>query len=260
MMKGITDIQMDGTVIGIDVAKAELVIYADREKELFTAVNAVADLRRVGKRLLDLEPKLIAFEASGGYEALAVRVFTELGLPVVVIYPKRLREFVRGLGIMAKTDGPSLYNAVLGEALNVQLESLRIVVTAGESLPLELVRRHYQLLPHATLYNEYGPTETTVWCSVYRTTRQEAGARVPIGKPIDNMQLYVLDANLAPVPIGVPGELYVAGDCLARGYVNQPQLTQERFVAHPHVAGARLYRTGDRARCRTCARSSARPS
>jgi amino acid adenylation domain-containing protein len=145
---------------------------------------------------------------------------------------------------------PSLYNAVLGEAVNVQLESLRIVVTAGESLPLELVRRHYQLLPHATLYNEYGPTEATVWCSVYRTTRQEAGARVPIGKPIDNMQFYVLDANLTPVPIGAPGELYVAGGCLARGYVNQPQLTQERFVAHPHVAGARLYRTGDRARYR----------
>ena len=110
--------------------------------------------------------------------------------------------------------------------------------------------RHYQLLPHATLYNEYGPTEATVWCSVYQTTREEAGARVPIGKPIDNMQLYVLDADLEPVPIGVPGELYVAGDCLARGYVNQPQLTQERFLAHPHVAGARLYRTGDLARYR----------
>ena len=73
---------------------------------------------------------------------------------------------------------------------------------------------------------------------------------MPIGKPINNMQLYVLDAGLEPVPIGVPGELYVAGDCLARGYVNQPQLTQERFLAHPHVAGARLYRTGDRARYR----------
>ena len=145
---------------------------------------------------------------------------------------------------------PSLYNAVLGEALNAQLESLRIVITAGESLPLELVRSHYQLLPHATLYNEYGPTEATVWCSVYQTTREEAGARVPIGKPIDNMQLYVLDAYLEPVPIGVPGELYVAGDCLARGYINQPQLTQERFLAHPHVADARLYRTGDRARYR----------
>ena len=145
---------------------------------------------------------------------------------------------------------PSLYHAVLGDALNGQLESLRIVITAGESLPLELVREHYQLLPHATLYNEYGPTEATVWCSVYQTTRQEAGARVPIGKPVDNTQLCVLDADLEPVPIGMPGELYVAGDCLARGYVNQPQLTQERFLAHPHVAGTRLYRTGDRARYR----------
>ena len=139
---------------------------------------------------------------------------------------------------------------MLGDALNAQLESLRIVITAGESLSLELVRSHYQLLPHATLFNEYGPTEATVWCSVYQTTREEAGARVPIGKPISNMQLYVLDADMEPLPIGVPGELYVAGDCLARGYVNQPQLTKERFLAHPHVAGARLYRTGDRARYR----------
>ncbi|RPH77392.1 MAG: amino acid adenylation domain-containing protein, partial [Nitrospiraceae bacterium] len=145
---------------------------------------------------------------------------------------------------------PSLYHAVLGEALNAQLDSLRIVITAGESLPLELVRRHYQLLPSAILYNEYGPTEATVWCSVYQTTRQETGARVPIGKSIDSMQLYVLDEGLEPVPIGVPGELYVAGDCLARGYVNQPQLTRERFLANPFVAGARLYRTGDIARYR----------
>ena len=145
---------------------------------------------------------------------------------------------------------PSLYNAVLGDALNSQLDSLRTVITAGESLPLELVRSHYQLLPHAMLYNEYGPTEATVWCSVYQTTREEAGARVPIGKPISNTQLYVLDADLEPVPIGVPGELYVGGDCLARGYVSQPQLTQERFLAHPHAAGARLYRTGDMVRYR----------
>ena len=145
---------------------------------------------------------------------------------------------------------PSLYHAVLGEALSTQLESLRVVITAGESLPLELVRRHYQLLPHATLYNEYGPTEATVWCSVYRTTREETGARVPIGRPIAHMQLYVLDASLQPMPIGVPGELYVAGACLARGYVNQPQLTHERFLANPYVPGTRLYRTGDLARYR----------
>ncbi|MBX3327338.1 MAG: amino acid adenylation domain-containing protein, partial [Nitrospira sp.] len=145
---------------------------------------------------------------------------------------------------------PSLYHAVLGEALSTQLESLRMVITAGESLPLELLRRHYQLLPHATLYNEYGPTEATVWCSVYQTTREETGAHVPIGRPIPHMQLYVLDERMQPLPIGVPGELYIAGECLARGYVNNPQLTQERFLANPYVAGTRLYRTGDLARYR----------
>ncbi|MDH4301365.1 MAG: amino acid adenylation domain-containing protein [Nitrospira sp.] len=134
--------------------------------------------------------------------------------------------------------------------MSTQLESLRVVITAGESLPLELVRRHYQLLPQATLYNEYGPTEATVWCSVYRTTREETGARVPIGKPIAYMQLYVLDADLRPMPIGIPGDLYVAGECLARGYVNQPQLTHDRFLVNPYVAGTKMYRTGDLARYR----------
>lgn len=145
---------------------------------------------------------------------------------------------------------PSLYQAVLGDASSAQLTSLHVVITAGESLPLELVRRHHQRLPQATLYNEYGPTEATVWCSVYRTTREEAGARVPIGKPIAHMQLYVLDKHLQPMPIGVPGELYIGGACLARGYINQPQLTHERFLANPYVAGTRLYRTGDLARYR----------
>ncbi|HBH81841.1 MAG TPA: non-ribosomal peptide synthetase, partial [Nitrospira sp.] len=145
---------------------------------------------------------------------------------------------------------PSLYHAVLGDASGTQLESLRVVITAGESLPLELVRRHYQLLPHATLYNEYGPTEATVWCSVYQTTREETAARVPIGKPIAHMQLYVLDERLHPMPIGIPGELYIGGECLARGYVNQPALTQERFLSNPYVVGTRLYRTGDLARYR----------
>jgi len=176
----------------------------------------------------------------------------QLIIPLEAVYrdPTVLAGLIERHGVSHVVWVPSLYQAVFGDALNGQLESLRIVITAGESLPLELVRSHYQLLPHATLYNEYGPTEATVWCSVYRTTREETGARVPIGKPIDNMHLYVLDTDLEPVPIGVPGELYVAGECLACGYVNQPQLTRERFLAHPHVAGARLYRTGDRARYR----------
>jgi|SRR5688572_19154420 len=80
----ITDIQMDGVVIGVDVAKPELVFYADREKDLFTARNKSVDLQRTGKRLLKLKPRVVVFEASGGYEALAVRIFAELGLPVLL--------------------------------------------------------------------------------------------------------------------------------------------------------------------------------
>ncbi|MDH5739215.1 MAG: amino acid adenylation domain-containing protein, partial [Nitrospira sp.] len=176
----------------------------------------------------------------------------ELVIPAVAAHrdPTELAALIQQHRISHVVCVPSLYHAVLGEAMGTQLESLRIVITAGESLPLELVRRHYQLLPHATLYNEYGPTEATVWCSVYQTTREEAGARVPIGKPINYMQLYVLDGNLQPMPIGIPGELYVAGECLARGYVNQPALTHERFLENPHIAGTKLYRTGDLARCR----------
>jgi len=105
MMIEVTDIQMDGVVVGIDVAKPELVFYADREKDLFTARNESAALRRIAKRLLKLKPRVVVFEASGGYEALAVRIFSELGLPVAVVYPKRIRQFVRGLGVLAKTDG-----------------------------------------------------------------------------------------------------------------------------------------------------------
>lgn len=176
----------------------------------------------------------------------------ELIIPSETVYrdPTQLAALIEHHHISHIVWVPSLYHAVLGDALSTQLESLRVVITAGESLPLELVRRHYQLLPHATLYNEYGSAEATGWCSVYRTTREEAGARVPIGKPIDHMQLYVLDAGQQPMPIGVPGELYVAGECLARGYVNQPQLTHERFLANPYVVGTRLYRTGDLARYR----------
>lgn len=103
-MMGITDIETDGTVVGIDVSKAELVGFADREEEQFSCPNSSGAIRRLGKRLAKLEPKLIVFEASGGYEGLAVSIFTEIGLPTAVIYPKRVRQFAAGLGVMAKTD------------------------------------------------------------------------------------------------------------------------------------------------------------
>ncbi len=103
--------------------------------------------------------------------------------------------------------------------------------------------------PETRFINEYGPTETVVGCSVHEATEVREGP-VPIGQPIANMKLYVLDDLMQPVPIGVPGELYIGGVALARGYHNRPELTAERFVPNPfsEEPGSRLYKTGDRAR------------
>jgi amino acid adenylation domain-containing protein len=118
------------------------------------------------------------------------------------------------------------------------------MLCGGEALPRELATRLLRLGP--SLWNMYGPTETTIWSS---TGVVEPGeGRVPIGPPIANTQFYILDPQDQPVPIGVPGELCIAGDGVARGYFNRAELTQERFVADPFRPGGRMYRTGDLAR------------
>src|SRR2546421_10704551 len=131
--------------------------------------------------------------------------------------------------------------------------STRALVIGGEALLAEQLAFWRQHAPATRLINEYGPTETVVGCCVYEVAPQDpASGAVPIGQPIANTQLYVLDAQLQLAPIGVAGELYIGGAGLARGYLNRPELTAERFVAHPWSAepGARLYKTGDLARYR----------
>jgi amino acid adenylation domain-containing protein len=122
----------------------------------------------------------------------------------------------------------------------------------GEALPSELAIQVRSRVRE--LWNVYGPTETTIWSTVHRSAGIEKArpAVAPIGRPIANTQVFVLDDRLQPVPIGVSGELYIAGDGLARGYFNRPDLTAERFVPNPFgPAGARMYCTGDRARWRS---------
>ncbi|MBV9790163.1 MAG: amino acid adenylation domain-containing protein, partial [Chloroflexi bacterium] len=144
---------------------------------------------------------------------------------------------------------PSLYALVLSSTQTSQLTSLRCVIVAGEACSHDLIDRHQQTLAHTALFNEYGPTEGTVWCSVYDCTGSEILQPVPIGRPIPGAQIYVLDAQLRPVPIGVPGELYLGGDQVARGYHKRPDLTAALFIPNPFAAdGSRLYRTGDLAR------------
>lgn len=120
------------------------------------------------------------------------------------------------------------------------------IVSTGEALPQELAN---QLLDKgASLWNLYGPTETTIWSTGYQLKSSDDS--ITIGFPLPNTQIYILDANLQPVPIGIPGELHIGGIGLARGYLNRPELTNEKFIPNPFSSApnARLYKTGDLAR------------
>jgi surfactin family lipopeptide synthetase A len=160
---------------------------------------------------------------------------------------RQLAEVIAGNQVSHTLCVPSLYTELLEVAQPAQLASLRSVIVAGEACTKQLVDSHYRLLPNASLFNEYGPTEATVWSTVYACDPAAYYSTVPIGRPIANTVTYVLDRNLQPVPAGVPGELYIGGDGVARGYLNQPALTREKFVADPFSAASdrRLYKTGD---------------
>ncbi|MYQ96758.1 non-ribosomal peptide synthetase [Streptomyces sp. SID4946] len=164
--------------------------------------------------------------------------------------PLALRSLIASAGVTVVQATPSLWHAVVADARD-ELAGVRALV-GGEALPGELARE--LTARAASVTNLYGPTETTIW-STADDVLGDAGGVPSIGRPIANTRVYVLDAGLCPVPVGVAGELYIAGAGLARGYVNRPGLTAERFVADPFGApGSRMYRTGDLARWSTTGR------
>jgi amino acid adenylation domain-containing protein len=139
--------------------------------------------------------------------------------------------------------------ALLGQ-LALGRTGIRTVIVGGEALAEDHVETLWRLNPAMRIHNEYGPTETTVGCLIKTIDRSRPG--ISVGRPIANTEIFILDAAGEPVPVGVPGEIYIGGAGLARGYLNRPELTAERFVAHPFhpTPGARLYRTGDAGRYR----------
>jgi amino acid adenylation domain-containing protein/non-ribosomal peptide synthase protein (TIGR01720 family) len=160
--------------------------------------------------------------------------------------PEQLVALIPARGITHLLCVPTLYAFLLDRLGEGEPSPLEVVIVAGEAVPVGLAIRHHQRLPEVALFNEYGPTEATVWCSVYETRPGETLPRMPIGKPISNTQLYILDERRAPVPIGVAGEIYVGGAGVTAGYLNLPAATAEKFVESPFgPKGARLYRTGD---------------
>jgi len=142
---------------------------------------------------------------------------------------------------------PSLFALILAHSDQSALSSLQVVIVAGESCNSPLVAMHHRLMPDTDLYNEYGPSEACVWASAQKLEDTD----VTIGKPIANTYLYILDSEQRLVPIGVPGELYIGGANVARGYVGNDEATSQAFLEDPYSEKARrMYRTGDRVRYR----------
>ncbi|HXO42091.1 MAG TPA: amino acid adenylation domain-containing protein, partial [Thermoanaerobaculia bacterium] len=172
----------------------------------------------------------------GGHQdpAYLVQLIREQRITTLHLVPSMLQVFLEAPGVSA-------------------LGSLRRVFASGEALPAELERRCHERLEAAALYNLYGPTEAAVDVTAWHCERGSRRTTVPIGRPVANTSIHLLDAAYGPVPIGVAGELYIGGVQPARGYLNRPELTAERFVPDPaadrsSAPGARMYRTGDLAR------------
>ncbi|MFI5958878.1 amino acid adenylation domain-containing protein [Cryptosporangium sp. NPDC051539] len=163
--------------------------------------------------------------------------------------PAYLRDVIAAERVTTAHFVPSMLTHFVAEPGIERCRDLRQVMCGGESLPADAAARLVDRLPGCTLHNFYGPAEAAVDVSVWPYGPLPDGVPAPIGRPIANARLYVLDAGLAPVPIGVTGELCVGGLPVGLGYWRRPELTAERFVPDPFgPPGARLYRTGDRAR------------
>jgi amino acid adenylation domain-containing protein len=161
--------------------------------------------------------------------------------------PVYLSELIEASGVTTVHFVPSMLQSFLEHCPPGACRSPLHVVCSGEELSASLRKRCFECLPGARLSNLYGPTEAAVDVTAWECSAQEAGLRVPIGRPIANCRMYVLDRQCAPVPVGVPGELYIAGTGVGRGYLYRPELTAEHFVADPFRVGSagRMYKTGD---------------
>ncbi|MEW1601535.1 amino acid adenylation domain-containing protein, partial [Streptomyces sp. NPDC093808] len=200
----------------------------------------------------------VLHKASAGFDVSVWELFWPVlaGAAVVVAEPDahrdpaRLAELIRDGAVTTAHFVPTVLRAFLDRPGAAECTGLRRVFSGGEALPADLVRRFHSTLGASgvTLFNQYGPTEATIDVTWWRCPADPEGPP-PLGRPVGNTRLYVLDAALQPVPPGASGELWIAGAQLARGYLGRPGATAESFVADPFgPPGSRMYRTGDLAR------------
>jgi amino acid adenylation domain-containing protein len=168
----------------------------------------------------------------------------------VALSPRDLAAEIRAQGISVMFLTTALFNQMAREAPSA-FGSIRRLLFGGEAVDLHLVKEVLKHTPPARLLHVYGPTESTTFTTWYPTRAlPEDAATVPVGRPLANTQAYLLDSKLQPAPVGIAGELYIGGDGLAWGYLNQPELTAEKFIPNPYSGrwGGRLYKTGDQGR------------
>jgi amino acid adenylation domain-containing protein len=223
-----------------------------------------------------VETDRVLQKASLSFDVSVSEIFWPLlaGLQLVIAKPGGHRDIAYLARLIAEQKVTFFHTvpSLLQEFLKLEevenCNCLRHVTCGGEALPIELRESFFKRLD-ADLYNAYGPTEATIGVTLAKCQRESSRRTVPIGFPIANMQVYLLDSHLKPVPIGVPGELFIGGDGLARGYLNQPKLTATRFISNPFtledkeeetqgevnsslypsyshlLSNSRLYKTGD---------------
>ncbi len=161
------------------------------------------------------------------------------------LHPRRLAEFILRHGATFCALVPSTVAGLLSGIQGREGLKLRVACCGGEVLPPELANR-FIAETGARLYNVYGPTEAAIFATAWPCVPSATNAALPLGRPIDDTRIYVLDAALRSLPFGVSGEIYIGGGALARGYLGRPELDREQFLSDPFLPGGRMYRTGDR--------------
>ncbi|MFN6487002.1 MAG: non-ribosomal peptide synthetase [Nostoc sp. DedQUE03] len=204
-----------------------------------------------GVDYIHLDAKQIWLQHSSiSWDALTLELWTPLLYggrcvlyPDKIPTPEKLNHIIQEQGVNTLFLTTALFNLMI-DTMPQGLSGVKQLLFGGESVSVPHVHRALKLLPRTQLINGYGPSECTVFTCCYPIPQQEHHS-IPIGKPIGDRQVYLLDKDLHRVPLGVPGELYVGGASVARGYLNQPTLTSEKFIPNPFVEGDTLYKTGD---------------
>lgn len=206
-----------------------------------------------GMTTVDRVLQLFSFSFDGFVTSSMTPLFS--GATVILMEEEKakdllaIKEVIAAQGVTQFIVVPSLFSGMVDYLTPEDVKTLRVVVLGGEKVTPKLLEECKALKAEIQIHNEYGPTEASVTST--HLADLQVGQPITIGGPIANMKLYVFDKHLQLVPVGVPGEIYIAGHGLAVGYWNRPDLTAERFITNPWVEGERMYKTGDLGRRRT---------